>query len=222
MTLRQGNTTLLLLLALPAITGCRGEISRKPPVHLVKDMDFQAKYKAQSEASFAGWTDGRAMRDPVPGTVARGHLGALDPDPDVARLHVYKRGDAYVTQNPLPLTAETLERGQEHFNINCAICHGRTGRGNGPVGLRWPTKPSSFLTVAGPVPFPDRKGEDQKPDRMDDGRVPKLVDGEIFDVITNGRSTMPAYGHQVPVEDRWAIIHYIRALQLRVKVRSNR
>jgi hypothetical protein len=70
--------SLSLLLALPALVafGCRGEISRKPPVHLVKDMDFQPKYKAQAEATFAGWTDQRAMRVPVPGTIARGHLGA--------------------------------------------------------------------------------------------------------------------------------------------------
>jgi mono/diheme cytochrome c family protein len=76
--------------------------------------------------------------------------------------------------------------------------------------------------VKGPDPFPNREGAERKPDRMDDGRVPRLVDGEIFDVITNGRSTMPAYGPQVPVEDRWAIIHYIRALQLRVKIKKQR
>jgi len=216
------NKTLLLLLALPAVfgIGCRGEISRKPPIHLVQDMDFQAKFKAQSEAAFPGWPDQRAMREPVAGTIARGHLGALDPRPNVAKLHVYKRGKAFVTQNPLPLTKETLARGQERYDIHCAVCHGRTGRGNGPVGLKWPgTKPSSFLTVAGPVPFPNRKGSEQKADRMDDGRVPRLVDGDLFDVITNGRSTMPGYGHQIPVEERWAIIHYIRALQLRVKKR---
>lgn len=209
-----------LLLTLPALLafGCRGEISRKPPIHIVKDMDFQVSYKGQEEADFAGWSDGRAMREPVKGTIARGHLGTLDPDPEVARLHVYKRGEKdFVTQNPLPLTRDNLERGRERYDIHCAICHGRTGRGNGPVGLRLNPKPSSFLTVAGPVPFPNRPTIEQKPDRMDDGRVPKLVDGDIFDVITNGRSTMPAYGAQIPVEDRWAIIHYIRALQLRVK-----
>lgn len=214
------NRTLLLLLALPAVVafGCRGEISRKPPIHLVQDMDFQAKFKGQSEAAFPGWHDQRAMREPVPGTIARGHLGALDPDPNVARFYIYKRGkDSFVTKNPLPLTKANLDRGRERFNIHCAICHGRTGRGNGPVGLRWPPyNPPSYLVEAGPVPFPDRKDTDQKPDRIDE-RVQNLVDGEIFNVITNGKSTMPAYGHQVPVKDRWAIIHYVRALQLRVK-----
>ncbi len=213
------NRTLLLVLALPAVVavGCRGEISRKPPIHLVQDMDFQAKLKAQSEATFPGWQDGRGMREPVPGTIARGHLGALDPDPNVAKFYIYKRGKHFVTKNPLPLTKANLDRGRERFNINCAICHGGSGRGNGPVGLRWPpTKPPSYLAVAGRVPFPDRSGADQKPDRIDE-RVQNLVDGEIFNVITNGYATMPAYGHQVPVKDRWAIIHYIRALQLRVK-----
>jgi mono/diheme cytochrome c family protein len=158
------------------------------------------------------------MRAPVAGTIARGHLGARDPDPDVARLYVYlKPNKDFVTKNPLPLTRANLDRGRERYDIHCAICHGGSGRGNGPVGLRWPsTSPSSYLAEAGPVPFPDRRGADQKPDRIDE-RVQKLVDGELFSVITNGWATMPAYGHQVPVKDRWAIIHYIRALQLRVK-----
>ncbi|MHC4516062.1 MAG: c-type cytochrome [Planctomycetota bacterium] len=213
------NNARFLLAALPALVafGCRGEVSRKPPVHLVLDMDFQPKLKAQSEATFPGWPDERGMREPVPGTIARGHLGAQDPDRNVARLYVYKRGKDFVTRNPLPLTKANLDRGRERYNIHCAICHGGSGRGNGPVGLRWPAaKPPSYLSVAGPVPFPDRTGADQKPDRIDK-RVQNLVDGELFNVITNGYSTMPAYGHQVPVKDRWAIIHYIRALQLRVK-----
>ncbi len=215
------TTKLILLAALPALiaVGCRGEISRKPPVHIVLDMDFQAKLKAQSEATFSGWHDGRGMRAPVANTLARGHLREHDPDPDVAKLYVYRKGENdFVAKNPLPLTKENLKLGQERFNINCAICHGRTGRGNGPVGLRMPTKPPSYLSVPGPVPFPDRSpGDDQKADRMDVERIEKLNDGALFNVITNGQTTMPSYAHQVPVKERWAIIHYIRALQLRVK-----
>ena len=153
------TTKLILLAALPALiaVGCRGEISRKPPVHIVLDMDFQAKLKAQSEATFPGWHDRRGMRAPVANTLARGHLREHDPDPDVAKLYVYRQGDGFVAKNPLPLTEENLKLGQERFNINCAICHGRTGRGNGPVGLRMPTKPPSYLSVPGPVrPFSRR------------------------------------------------------------------
>ena len=219
-TKAHGTKALVLLAALAALigVGCRGEISRKPPVHIVWDMDFQEKIKAQSKVEFPGWKDNRGMRAPVAGTIARGHLGALDPDPDVARLYVYlKPNKDFVTKNPLPLTKANLDLGRQQYDIHCAICHGRTGRGNGPVGLRLPIQPPSYLSVAGPVPFPDRAPGEQKADRMDE-RVQSHSDGAIFNVITNGfQVTMPAYGPQIPVKERWAIIHYIRALQLRVK-----
>lgn len=180
----------LSILALLGLGACRGGISEKPPVHLVLDMDFQPKLKAQSAAEFAGWRDGRGMRLPVPGTVARGSL--QDP-----KLTTFKQLDgSYVTQNPVALTADTMQRGRERYEIFCAVCHDRTGSGKGYVGTRWPVPLPSFL---------------------DHERVSKLVDGEIFDVITHGRSTMPAYGPLIPLQDRWMIIHYIRALQLRVR-----
>ncbi len=193
------------LTVLAALTGCRGEISDKPPIHLVMDMDFQAKLKAQSESEFANWTDHRGMRLPVEETVARGTLGADDPDPEVAKMHTYKDAKGnYLEQNPMPLTLANLRRGQERYNIHCSVCHGRTGRGNGMVGQQMIIKPPSFMSAKLGV------------ERVDE-RVFGLNDGELFDVITNGRSTMYPYGPQVDVEDRWAIIHFIRALQHRAR-----
>jgi mono/diheme cytochrome c family protein len=186
-------------IALVAFAACRGGISTDPPVHLVLDMDFQPKLKAQSASDFPGWKDGRGDRLPVPGTVARGSIPA---DP---KLQQYKKPDgSFVTDNPLALTEAALARGRERFDINCAVCHGYSGRGgNGPqghglVGRRWPVAIPSLH-------------ESNKPGA--DNRVPNLKDGELYDVITNGKGTMPSYARHLKVEDRWAIVHYIRALQ---------
>lgn len=200
------KTTHALQVALLALTalagGCmRGGISTSPPVHLVQDMDFQPKLRAQGETHFAGWTDGRAMRLPVSDpngkqlVVARGTL----PDPKLANRDANKQ---FVEKNPLPASAEVLARGRERFDINCSVCHGYTGQGgNGPtahgaVGLSWPVLIPNFHFVEGK-----------------DNRVPTMRDGEFFEVITYGKGTMPAYGARISVEDRWAIVQYIRALQ---------
>lgn len=194
------RTAAILLAGLGALGACRGGISTSPPVHLVPDMDFQQKIKAQSEFHFDGWKDGRGMRAPVAGTVSR-ESQEIDP-----RLLAFKKADgAYATDNPVTPTLEVLERGRERFGIHCAACHGLSGRGgNGPeahgiVGRRWPVVIPSFHAKAGG-------------DAMQN-RVPNLADGELFEVITKGKGTMPAYaGHLTPA-DRWAVIHYIRALQ---------
>ena len=193
-----------ILASILLATGCRGEISDKPPFHVVPDMDFQPKLKTQSRSEFPGWTDHRGMRLPVSGTIAR---GALREGP----LYTYKLGEGtmpedYVATNPLPLTMEVMERGRERFNITCRMCHGYSGRGrNGPeahgfVGRYWSVDIASFIAP------PPGATEDEM-------RVSKLKVGEIFEVITNGKTTMPSYAHMISVEDRWAIIHYIKALQ---------
>ena len=198
---------LTAILLLVVVAGCRGETSRQPPIHIVQNMDFQQKLKAQSESKFEGWKDHRGMRLPVRDTIAQGSLGALHPDSEVAKFYVFKNADgSYVTTNPLAKSRAVLERGRERFAINCSVCHGLNGRGLGIVGRKLGlTKPPSFVKPA-----------------KDDGDTirykPEVLgysDGEFFDIITNGRSTMQPYRFQVGVKDRWAIIHYLRALQLR-------
>jgi mono/diheme cytochrome c family protein len=197
------KTIATALLAL-ILVGCRGGTSELPPVHLVLDMDFQPKLKAQSATDFAGWTDGRGMRTPVAdgngntAVVARGSL----PDPKLA--HKAANG-TLVKTNPVAATDAVLARGRERFDINCAVCHGFTGQGgndpnlgHGLVGRRWPVAIPNFH-------FQPGEGKDN--------RVPNLTDGELFDVITNGKGTMPRYGARITPEDRWAIVHYVRALQ---------
>ena len=200
----KGLLILASILLASAAFGCRGEISDRPPLHVVPDMDFQPKRKTQSRSDFEGWADHRGMRLPVTGTIAR---GALREGP----LHTYKTGAGtepadFVTDNPLALTMEVMERGRERFDITCAMCHGYSGRGgNGPeahgmVGRYWPVAIASFIAP------PPGATEDEM-------RVSSLNNGQIFDVITNGKGTMPSYAHMISAEDRWAIIHYIRALQ---------
>ena len=208
-----------LLLAALAIGLCscmRGGTSESPPVHLVLDMDFQPKVKAQSKSDFEGWADHRGQRlpvaDPFGKTLVVPHTPPRDPKaPDLTQNR--DASNQFVKQNPLPLTAKmvhlgrevsVLERGRDRFNIYCSVCHGYTGQGgndpkqaHGMVGRRWlPAVIPNFHFVEGK-----------------DNRVPLLADGEFFEVITNGKGTMPAYGPRISVEDRWAIVHYIRCLQ---------
>ncbi|MCK5942736.1 MAG: cytochrome c [Planctomycetes bacterium] len=209
-------TLLPLLAATFALAGCddfRGFPAEKPPVHLVLDMDFQPKVTPQSKLEFEGWKDGRGARRPVsdpfgnPLVVAKGSL------PDAK--YAFRDGNGqYVTSNPLPLDHKfmvrgkqmsVIDRGRERYEIFCSVCHGQSGRGgNGPaghgaVGRRWPNAVPSFH-------FNAKDGADN--------RVANLPDGEIFDTITTGKgTTMPAYAARISVEDRWAIVHYVRALQ---------
>ncbi len=102
-----------------------------------------------------------------------------------------KMGNNWGTGIPLEVTRELMERGQQRFNITCAMCHGATAAGNGI------TKQYGLATVV----------------TLQDERIRKMSDGEIFNTITNGKNTMMAYGPNIIVADRWAIIAYLRALQ---------
>jgi hypothetical protein len=149
-----------------------------------QDMHNQPKYKAFAENDF--FPDQRASRPLVEGVVARGHL-----DEDDAFFKGISGGQP-VAANPLGSSREVLLRGQERFNIYCTPCHDRTGSGNGMIVQRGYKQPPSFH----------------------DPRLRAVPDGYFFQVMTNGFATMPAYAAQVPARDRWAIVAYIRALQL--------
>ncbi len=149
-----------------------------------EDMQNQPRFKPLRQSDF--YSDGRSARPLVQNTIARGEL----------------RADTYFytgmingqpgTVMPFPVTADVLDRGQQRFNIYCAPCHSRLGDGNGMIVQRGYRRPPSFHI-----------------DRLRNAPV-----GHFFDVITNGFGAMPDYAQQVPPRDRWAIISYIRALQL--------
>jgi mono/diheme cytochrome c family protein len=149
-----------------------------------QDMHNQPKYKAFRENVF--YADLRSARPLVDGVVARGHL---DEDP------AFFKGagpNGPLAANPLGTGSAVLARGQERFNIYCSPCHDRTGSGAGMIVQRGYKQPPSF----------------------DDDRLRNMPDGYFFQVMTDGFATMPAYRAQVPPRDRWAIVAYIRALQL--------
>jgi mono/diheme cytochrome c family protein len=154
-------------------------------VTLIPDLEFQKKYKAQSANPL--FEDGRSMRTPPAGTVPVGGARASDSF-YLGRM----QGDTvFVARNPREITPELLRRGRERFDIYCAPCHDRTGGGKGAV------------IGYGYVPPPSFHAE----------RVRQFADGYLFHVITNGVRNMPGYGRQIPAEDRWAIVAYLRALQ---------
>jgi cbb3-type cytochrome c oxidase subunit III len=148
------------------------------------DMYNQPRYDPLEGSEF--FPDMRSARPRVAGTIARGHLPA-----DVTR-ETGRKGDKFVERLPLEVTPALLKRGQERFQIYCTPCHSRIGDGNGIVVLRGYRRPPTFHS----------------------DRLRGLPDGQIFDTITRGFGVMPSYAHQVPVDDRWAIIGYMRVLQL--------
>jgi mono/diheme cytochrome c family protein len=168
------------------LTGCGAGPQRVPSFRIFTDMEHQEKYKPQSASPL--FSDGRSNRRPVPGTVARGHLR----DNDIMDTGFTPAG-LYTGRNPVTIDAELLKTGQTRFNTYCTPCHDKTGSGKGIVALRTPAwQPSNLL----------------------EDRVKNLADGDIFDTITNGRRSMPAYKYQVQsIKDRWAIVAYVRVLQ---------
>jgi mono/diheme cytochrome c family protein len=179
------------------IFGCRGTHFKKPPIYVFPDMEWQPKLRPQKPNGF--FPNGISSQPYVPGTIARGTAlvttsGPVFPYEDAPVNTGRLAGSTnYVELNPLPISGELLRRGQQRFNIYCAACHGRLADGNGV-----PRKIGAMAVVA----------------NLHDKRIVEMSDGEIFWVITNGRNLMGAYGPNVAVEDRWAIVAYLRALQL--------
>jgi mono/diheme cytochrome c family protein len=169
-----------------SLSACQGQISEKPPIHPNMNMDQQPRKEAQEVNNF--FADGRSMRQPVEGTVARGLAKT-----DRALYEGVDENGEYINYIPVDLTKSFLYRGKERYEIFCTPCHGQTGAGNGVI----------MEGGYGYVPAPSYHEQ----------RVRELSDGALYSAIYNGVRTMPSYATQIPVEDRWAIVGYIRALQ---------
>lgn len=199
----------LFLLLLVSMTGLRGWKSKRPPLELFPDMVRQAKYKAQTESSF--YADNRSARHHATGTVPIGYSapeGKLDEKKNSSvdlsgpyeniqftgspnYRETGRMGTQWGTGIPFEVTPAIMERGQERYTINCAVCHGATGQGNGI------TSKYGLNGIA----------------NLHQQRIRDMADGEIFNTITWGKNTMMGYGGNIQVSDRWAIICYLRALQ---------
>ena len=162
---------LLIVVAAVALAGCR------------QDMHDNPRYEPLEATTF--FADGRASRVFVANTVARGTLR------EDTHLYQGRVNGQLATTFPMPVTAQTMARGQERFNVFCAPCHGRTGTGNGIVVQRGFRAPPSYS----------------------EERLRNAPVGYFYDVMTNGFGAMQDYAAQIPVQDRWAITAYIRALQ---------
>jgi mono/diheme cytochrome c family protein len=147
-------------------------------------MAVQPRYDPLEPSDF--FADHMAARPRIAGTVARGEVAIAGP------AATGKINGVDLDGYPFPVTAAVMNRGQERFNIYCSPCHGRLGDGNGMIPSRGYRRPPSYHTDA----------------------LRNAKTGHFFDVMTNGFGAMPSYAPQVSVQDRWAIIAYIRALQL--------
>jgi mono/diheme cytochrome c family protein len=148
-----------------------------------QDMHDQPRYTPYAKSDF--FADGRASRPLVAGTIARGHLRAD------TLLYEGKVSGQLASVFPFEITPAVMARGQERFNIFCSACHGLTGQGDGMIVRRGYRRPTSFH----------------------DERLRQVPPGYVYDVITHGFGAMPDYASQIPVEDRWAIAAYLKALQ---------
>ena len=149
-----------------------------------QDMHNQPKYRPLRGTAF--FADGSSSRPLIEGTVPRGTLQQND------AFFTGKSGNAPVRELPFKVDEAVLSRGQERFNIFCTPCHDATGSGRGMVVQRGFKQPPSFH----------------------DERLRNAEAGYFFDVMTNGFGAMPDYRMQLSARDRWAVIAYIRALQL--------
>jgi mono/diheme cytochrome c family protein len=183
--------------AIVGIAGFRGGLSRKPPIEIFPDMDRQLKLRPQKPFDFM--PNGISSQLPPPGTIARSEPiqsvdGAVYSFEDSPVNSGKITGTTnFVETNPLPVNEQLLARGHERFDIYCTPCHGQLGDGNGIT-----KKIGDMPAVA----------------NLHDKRIVEMPDGEIFNTITFGKNTMGAYGPIIPTQDRWAIIAYLRALQL--------
>lgn len=183
--------------AIVGIAGLRGEVLRKPPLEIFADMNRQPKLRPQRPDDF--FANGVSSQLPPPGTIARSQpIETVDGEAYSFQDAPVNTGTItgttnFVETNPLPVNEELLARGRDRFDIYCSPCHGKLGDGNGIT-----KKIGDMPAVA----------------NLHDLRIVMLTDGEIFNTITHGKNTMGAYGPLVPAQDRWAIVAYLRVLQL--------
>jgi hypothetical protein len=172
-------------LALTTLEGCmRGCTSSKPPVHINPSMFNQPKYAPYGSSAF--FYDGKAMRAPVPGTIARGHLAG-----DRALQTGTNPDGSPVASSPVAVDDALLARGRDRYDIYCRPCHDERGEGKGLLFQRAKVPTANLL----------------------DKRIRELPDGSLFETITNGKGLMSGYRYPIAAHDRWAIVAYVRSLE---------
>ena len=188
----------VVALAVFLIAGKRGDLSRNRPIQIFPDMKRQLKLRPQTANGF--FASGLSSQLSPEGAVAQSQPLVVAG----REVFPYQREDPvisgriagttnFIENNPYPVTSALLARGQQRFNIYCSPCHGQTGDGNGI------TKKIGAMQIVA---------------NLHDKAIAVQPDGMIFNTVSYGKNNMQGYAPQIPVEDRWAIIAYLRALQL--------
>ena len=185
---------LLGVVIVVSIFGYRGHHFTKPPFEIFPDMNYQDKVKDQVGSDF--FADGVAARAPIPGTVAEEMPAKIDYWAsgkwdethwgDGIPVHEARDGGAALAVDDF-----NLARGRERYTIECAVCHGATGKGDGITSHYGLNGAANYHTE----------------------RLRTTPDGDLFNTITNGKGQMMGYGYNIGIDDRWRIVMYIRALQ---------
>jgi hypothetical protein len=187
----------LVVLATLLIAGRRGDLSRNQPLQLFPDMKRQLKLRPQTANGF--FANGLSSQLPQPGTLAQeqpllvGGQAIYSFDDVPVNTGRVPGTTNFVELSPMPVTASGLARGQRQFTIYCAPCHGQMGDGNGI------TKKIGAMPIVA---------------NLHDKIIVEQPDGALFNTVSHGKGNMQGYAPQIPVEDRWAVIAYLRALQL--------
>jgi hypothetical protein len=194
------TTPLRILAALGlvfAAAACRGETSAEPPLAPIRNMFQQQRYNPQARSNF--FADGRTMRKPVEHTFAR----EMNPSAEISDGEMAE-GTGYVMKVPPEMLSQlggmvtAVDRGEQRYNIYCVPCHDRAGTGQGSVFVRSQKNSSGMVA----------------PSNLNDDRIRHMPDGQLFATISHGVRNMPAYNYSIPVSDRWAIVTYVRALEI--------
>jgi len=191
----------MMVFLVVSLAGFRGDISRKPPLEVFPDMDRQPKLRPMEPNGF--FKNGMSSQPLVEGTIARSEAIDLGEGKKVypfEKDHVVVSGFASGTNTvasiPIPVTSQLMARGRTKYNISCLPCHGGQGDGNGVV------KYFGFGAIKD----------------LHDPNVVKLNDGQLYRVVTvgnlKGKGEMKGYANTLDVTDRWAVVAYVRALQL--------
>jgi mono/diheme cytochrome c family protein len=188
--------------AVVGVCGFRGSLTRRPSIEIFPDMVRQNKVRPQTPSDF--FADQHSSRLIPAGTVAHNGPYVINGQPlviDGKPVYAYEDSPVntgripgttnFIPDNPMPLTRQLLDRGEQRYQINCMPCHGPAGDGKGI------TSKYNMFSMA----------------NFHDQRLVNMTDGEIFNTITYGKPLMNGYGANVTVEDRWAIIYYVRTLQ---------
>lgn len=191
------RSLVIAILGVAALAGCVGFETDKTPIVPIRNMYNQPRYDTQERHPF--FADQRSMRPEVTGAISR----EMEPNVSIATGRTFD-DSGWVLQTPKAVIRRNggaeafLLRGQERYNIFCAPCHSMVGDGEGMVARR--------AQDLGAVAL--------KPPTFHEDRLRHLPDGQVFATISNGVRNMPSYRHNIPTDDRWAIVLYLRALQL--------